>query len=98
MQTATDLRPAIDTLCHRIATETFRRYSRDLTPLYLFGEKDGGIYRRLRLDHTKPRYFEMVVLTMLPRNLETGQLAQWLKPWLNSSPIIQEDDTLATLQ
>lgn len=98
MANAMDIKTAIDTLCNEIAREAFRRYARDLTPLYLYGDKEDGIFRRLQVAHDRPKYNELVALTMIPRHLEVAQLARWVKPWLNSAPIIQEDDTLAILE
>jgi hypothetical protein len=97
MSTCTDPRVTFDTLCHSIAEATFRKYGRNLTPLYLFGYKERGVYTELRIAHDKPRWHEMVVLVMLPRHLEVYQLTAWLRDWLKNAPLYT-DGQLAELR
>jgi hypothetical protein len=80
--------------CRVLAEDANRAYSWSITPVvYLFGAKDDwGNYVKLTLAREKPRFWELVILVHVPRNLTTDQLHRWFIDKLRSEPVLPAID------
>jgi hypothetical protein len=84
---------AFENYCRALAKVAFGLYCRDPSPLYLYGAADDyGNYPELKLAHDKPKFWDMVIYTMVPRNMTEDQLQRWFVDQLRAAPVMPAVD------
>lgn len=77
--------------CRNLATTAWTRYMTDLTPLYLIGTKENGIWTSavLRDEFAGTREDESYIIgEHLPRNLPLESLVEWVTQRLRREPLL----------
>lgn len=90
MRELTKIESNLHNACGKLADESLTLYTRQISPvLYLYGYKgQPGIFTEFKLCRERPRFFEIVILTHVPRDKDRDGLRYWFREHLRREPCI----------